>query len=205
MPPISTEEIAKAVFSTSPLKAAGPDTIPALVWQKLWPVIKGVVTRLFTTSVQLGIMPDQWKTAKIIPLRKPQKEDYTLPSAYRPTSLLATLSKMLESVIAQRLACMAEEYSLLPYNHFGGLKQKTTVDALLILQEKIYQTWKDRKVLSLITFDVKGALNGVAIDVLLDRLRKRRIPEQMVIWVKSFCENRKATITVNGETSAVSL
>lgn len=99
MPPISTEEIAKAVFSTSPLKAAGSDTILALVWQKLWPVIKGVVTRLFITSVQLGIMSDQWKTAKIIPLRKPQKEDYTLPSACQPISLLAILSKILESVI----------------------------------------------------------------------------------------------------------
>lgn len=40
-------------------------------------------------------------------------------------SLLATLGKMLKSLSAQRLAFLAEEYSLLPYNHFGGLKQKT--------------------------------------------------------------------------------
>ncbi len=94
---------------------------------------------LFLTSIDLGIMPDQWKTTKIVPLRKPQKDDYTIPAAYRPISLLATLGKMLESLIAQGLAFLAEEYSLLPYNHFGGLKQKTTMDALLVLQEKIYQ------------------------------------------------------------------
>ena len=41
---VSLEEIAKAIFSTSPLEGAGPDTIPALVWQKLWPAIKGIVT-----------------------------------------------------------------------------------------------------------------------------------------------------------------
>ena len=88
---------------------------------------------------------------------------------------------MLESIIAQSLAFLADEHSLLPYNHFGGLKQKTTVDALLVLQEKIYQAWKEKKVLSLITFDVKGAFSGVVIDVLFQQLRKRRMPDQMVV------------------------
>lgn len=118
MPPILTKEIGKAVFSILLLKAIGSDTIFALVWQKLLPIIKGVVSHLFTISVQLEIMPDQYKTAEIISLKKLQKEDYTLPSAYWPISLLATLNKMMKSVIIQRLACMAKEYSLLLYNNF---------------------------------------------------------------------------------------
>ncbi len=99
-------------------------------------------------------MPDMLKTAKIMLLRKSQKDDYTIPAAYRPISLLTTLEKMLESLMAQRLAFLAEEYSFLLYNHFGRLKDKTTIDALLVLQEKIYQAWKDGKVLSLIIFGV---------------------------------------------------
>ena len=55
--------------------------------------------------------------------------------------------------------------------------------------------------MSLITFDVKGAFSGVAVDILIHQLRKRRIPEQMVRWIESFCKDRKATVTVNGETS----
>lgn len=61
-----------------------------------------------------------------------------LANAYRPILLLATLEKMLESLITQRIAFLVEDYSLLPYNYFGGLKQRTTIDALLVLQEKIY-------------------------------------------------------------------
>lgn len=87
---------------------------------------------------------------------------------------------MLEAVIAQRLAYLSDTYSLLPYNHFGGLKQKSTVDALLVIREKISQAWKDKKVMFLITFDVKGAFSGVAADILNNRLRKWRIPEPMV-------------------------
>ena len=169
---ITPKKKSKAIFSAVPLKGAGPDTIPALVWQKIGPTAKHVIVRLFTTFVKLGVMPDKWKTAKIIMLRKPQKDDYTLPSVYRPILLLATLGKMLESLIAQKIVFWAEEYLLLPYNYFGGLKQKTTIDALLVLQEKIYQAWKDKKVLSLITFDVKEAFNGVAVKVLIDCLQK---------------------------------
>ncbi len=43
----------------------------------------------------------------------------------------------------------------------------------------------------------------MAIDVLIQRLRKRRIPDQIVVGIKNFCENRKAAVTVNGETSTI--
>lgn len=51
------------------------------------------------------------------------------------------------------------------------------------------------------TFDVKGAFNGVAREVLLHRLRQDRIPEQIVRWIDNFCDERRATITLNGVTS----
>ncbi len=59
----------------------------------------------------------------------------------------------MESVIATRIGYLADKHSLLPGNHFGGLKEKSTVNALLTLQEKIYQTWRDKKVLSLVIFN----------------------------------------------------
>jgi hypothetical protein len=51
-----------------------------------------------------GTLPNQWRHAKIIPLKKPNKEDYTMARAWRPISLLATLRKILESVIAERIS-----------------------------------------------------------------------------------------------------
>ncbi len=57
--PITREEIAKAVFSASPLKGAGPDSISAIVWQKLWPIIQDEIVSLFTASVKLGVIPEK--------------------------------------------------------------------------------------------------------------------------------------------------
>jgi hypothetical protein len=100
-------------------------------------------------------------------LKKPDKEDYTLLKAYQPISLLLTLSKILESVIATRIFYMMEEHGLLPHNHFEARKRRSCEQALNILQERIYQVWRKKKVLSLLSFDVKGAYNRVFKDVLL--------------------------------------
>ncbi len=106
-----------------------------------------------------GKLLEAWKVAKIIPLRKPQKRNYLDPKAFRLISLLPALSKALESLVAQRILHLAEIYSLLPDNHFGARKRRSSVDALLVLREKIFQAWRNKKVLSLVTFDVKGAFN----------------------------------------------
>ncbi len=118
--------------------------------------------------------------AKIIPLRKPNKSDYASPSAYCLISLLPILSKAIESLIAERIAHLSNQHSLLPGKHFGGFKGKNTLDELVVVQEKIYQVWRDKKVLSLVNFDIQRAFNGVAKDVLCTRLRERRIPESLV-------------------------
>ena len=99
-----------------------------------------------------------------------QNSDYTDPNAFCPISLLSTLSQAIEAVIAERISYFVKKYGLLPLNHYGALKRKCTIDALFTIQEKVYQAWRNKKVLSLVTFDLKGAFNGVATNVLLSCL-----------------------------------
>ena len=173
----------------------------AVVWKQIWPVVKERVLLLFQTSLTEGKLPSQWKNAKIIPLKKPNKGNYTVAKAWRPISLLATLGKTLEAVVAERISYAVEEHRLLPTNHFGARKQRSTEQALLLLQEHIYQAWRSKKVLSLISFDVKGAYNGVYKERLLQRLKARGIPQRVVRWIDDFCSERTATILVNGYTA----
>ena len=201
IPELTMEEIERKVFEAKPWKAPGEDGLPAMVWKQLWPVVKERVFLIFQTSLQDSDLPSQWRNAKIIPLKKPAKDNYSLAKAWRPISLLSTLGKILEAVIAERISYTVEEFGLLPTNHFGARKRRSAEQALLLLQEEIYKAWRNRKVLSLVSFDVKGAYNGVFKERLLQRLKARGIPDMVVRWIDAFCSKRTATMTVNGFTS----
>src|SRR2546421_10596874 len=55
----------------------------------------------------------------------------------------------------------------------------------------------------MVSFDIKGAYNGVNKDILVHRLRERRVPEPIVQWVYQFCSDRRASIMINGQESEV--
>ena len=72
--------------------------------------------------------------------------------------------------MANRLSYLAEEHKLLLSNYFRARKQRNTEHALQTLTERIHQAWRGGRVLSLVSFNVKGAYNGVAREVLIQRL-----------------------------------
>jgi hypothetical protein len=100
-----------------------------------------------------------------------------LLNLYEATS---RISKGLEAVIAARLSYIAEKHDLLPENHFGARPRRSAEQALNVMVERIYQAWRSRQILTLVSFDVKGAFNGVHASVLKQRLAERRVPQQAV-------------------------
>ncbi|KAF6527788.1 hypothetical protein HZS61_008090 [Fusarium oxysporum f. sp. conglutinans] len=104
MPDLTLEEVERQLWATKSWKAPGEDGLSAIVWKQVWPSVKHDVLAIFQASLKEGVIPDQWRHARIIPLKKPGKDDYTIAKAWRPISLLATLGKVLESVVAERIS-----------------------------------------------------------------------------------------------------
>ncbi|KAI3047626.1 hypothetical protein CBS147353_11740 [Aspergillus niger] len=194
--PITELEVYRSIKAAKGTTAPGEDGIPTLVWKNLWAYLRTTITHIFTKSVELGYYPGRWKRARIVVLRKPGKADYTVPGAYRPISLLNTLGKILEAVIAKRLLHWAESHRLLPETQFGGRPGRNTEQALLVLANAVDQAWLQQRsrVVTLIAFDLKGAFNGVNKTSLEARLRAKDIPTIARKWIHSFMEDRHASI-----------
>lgn len=84
MPELSMEEIERQLNIAKPWKAPEEDGLLVAVWKQIWPVVENRVLMLFRASLREGTLPSQWRHAKIIPLKKPGKDNYIITKVWRP-------------------------------------------------------------------------------------------------------------------------
>lgn len=89
--------ILKQLQNLSPNKAAGPDQLPPWFLKMFASKIAPILTDLFQSSVDQGLIPHQWKEANIYAIFK--KGDKSAPDSYRPISLTSVTCKILEHII----------------------------------------------------------------------------------------------------------
>ena len=63
-------------------KACGPDMIPARILRDMAEEISPILTTLFQRTIDLGELPEDWKSANVSPIFK--KGDRFKASNYRP-------------------------------------------------------------------------------------------------------------------------
>lgn len=200
LPPIAEQEVEDAIRNAAPLKAPGPDGIVNRALQIASPWIRQHLTRIFNQSLSLGYCPQHFRSSTTVVIRKPGKDNYTVPKSYRPIALLNTLGKIMDAIIATRLSYIAETYQLLPATHMGGRKLRSTEHALHYIIDRIYDAWNtgDGMVASLLLLDVSGAFDNISHRRLLHNLRKRRVDEKTVRWIASFLGERQTELSIDG-------
>jgi YD repeat-containing protein len=204
-PDITEKEVYQTITSTPLMKAAGPDGIINRALHVAAAQIAPHLTKIFNWCLRLGYCPTHFRHSTTIVLRKPNKDDYTAPKAYRPIALLNTIGKLMDSIIAKRISYVTEVYQLLPSTHIGGRKGRSTDHALHVIIEKIFEAWNspESQVASLLLLDVSGAFDNVSHIRLLHNLRKRRIDERTVKWIASFLADRSTVISFDAFKSEV--
>ena len=81
-------------------KASGPDSIPNWLLKRFSMELATPVASIFNASISQALLPLQWKVADVIPIPKTNPVE-DLNNDFRPISLIATLSKILESFYAE--------------------------------------------------------------------------------------------------------
>ena len=111
---------------------------------------------MYNLSFEMGIVPEKLKIGKIVPIYK--GGDSTLPSNYRPISILSVFNKLIEKLIAIRLNKFLEVNDVLYKYQFGFRKTYSTVLAVVDVMEDISEHLDKNDTGIGIYFDLKKLL-----------------------------------------------
>ena len=118
---INPEGIHKLLTGLKIHKATGPDEIPTRLLKTLADELTPVISLFFQASLNQGIIPDDWKTANVVPVFK--KEERNKAENYCPISLTSVTCKLLEHVICSSIMNHLDKHDILTNAQYGFRKQ----------------------------------------------------------------------------------
>ncbi|KNG49746.1 reverse transcriptase [Stemphylium lycopersici] len=121
--------------------------------------------------------------------------------AIRQLAKSAQLAMQSAAILVEENKKLREENQRQRYKKSQQRQYIASEGVLQVQQAQQLAAWRGRRTVSLISFDVKGAYNGVCKERLLQRMKARGIPQKLLQWVEAFCSGRTASIQVNGQTS----
>ena len=127
----SEEEIIEICGTCRSATAAGHDSIPISLTEDFIDKIIFPITSIINLSITSGIVPNQLKIARVIPLFKSGEQD--IFTNYRPVSVLPAFSKILERVMYNCLLKFLNAFKILPDNQYGFRKHHSTAYSLACL------------------------------------------------------------------------
>ena len=84
--------------------------------------------------MQLGLLPDDWKWARVPPIYKKGSKSHAVN--YRPISLTSILCKLMESFVRDKVMMHIQELKLLTCKQFRFISGRLTVPQLLTYLDK---------------------------------------------------------------------
>ena len=198
--PTTKDEIITIAQSFASGKAAGYDSIPMSVIKESIQVISEPLAHIINLSIAHGIVPDQMKIARVVPLFK--AEDPSLFTNYRPVSILPSFSKFLERIIYNRILDYMTNLHILCDNQFGFRKNHSTTLALIDLHDKISSALDNGELAVGVFLDLSKAFDTVDHSILFDKLEHYGIRGLSLKWVKSYFSNRLQFVEYNGHVSS---
>ena len=190
-PTVIKEEVSWVLVKSSPSSAPGPDTIPYSVRKRLHKLHPDILLNLVDPLVQMGYHPAALKRAEGVVLDKPGKPSYDTPASYKVIVLLETLSKVVERLIANRLAAQAHELGLLYPNQCASLPGVSSFHAAVFLSHEVTIAHRLKLKASSLFLDIKGGFDNIKPGLLTGLLRERGVSPYIVSWIRS-CLSRRA-------------
>ena len=159
-------------------------------------VIAELLTHIYNLSIATGVVPNDFKFAKVTPGSKSD------PGSYRPISVISTPAKLLESVVKRQIVNYFTDNELFTSAQSGYMKHHSTSTIL----HDLIDTWLDNMEngqTNIVSYlDLMKGFDTISHDLLLNKLEKYGISQNNLKWFKSYLTDRFQFVTCNNNSSS---
>lgn len=179
-----------------------------------WPMVAAIhnsitytLCNLYTALLKNSVHPVHQKMDMCIVIPKQGKKEKAQAKSYNPISLLSTLSRTLEKIVAHRLAHIAVQIRAIDDTQMGSRAQHSAQDTLFRILTPA-QTWLEPKkdtvrygILhpTILANDIDGAFNTVRYERLHDVISLSGLQTCLGDWVYDLCSDRTFCFHFDGE------
>ena len=196
---VHPDDVLRIISNLKSSSSCGLDTIDSKIIKLVKHQLVPVVTHIVNLSIKQKKFPSPWKLSKVAPLHK--KEEVIYAKNYRPVSLLAVFSKILERVIFEQMIQYLEVNHLLHRSHHGFRSSHSTVTALIEMYDQWMDALENDEVSAVIMLDLSAAFDVVDHEILIQKLEIYGVEAATIPWFRSYLSERSQQVYIEGSLS----
>ncbi len=155
---------------------------------------------IYSTSALVRVkFPTKLKQCRVIPIFKNGCSAEC--DNYRPISLLSSISKILEKIVADKLISHLLSNNLLYAHQYGFLPKRSTEQNLLQIVNYIAEAINDNMYCIGVFLDLRKAFDVCSHEILLKKLKKMGINGIAHDWFTSYLQGRSQCVDIDGHFS----
>jgi len=182
--------------------SSGIDEISNKLLKSIKHEICPALTLIINQSLTTGIVPDEFKISKVIPLYK--KGDKSCINNYRPISLLPTFSKVFERILYTQLYTYLNENNLICEQQYGFRSKHSTELATIKLVDKLINEMDNMNTPIAIFLDLSKAFDTLDFNILLEKLKFYGIIGIPLLLINNYLTGRYQYVKYNNYKSNLS-
>ena len=191
------EELGEIFRKLNNKKSAGIDEIPNMILKHIPEKLINAYCILINNMINNNYFPQQWKTSKIIPIKKMNREPCKL-SSYRPINLLPNISKVFEKIIQLKLNKIIEEKQIFRNNQFGFRKRHSTIHAINTITSNICWQLNKKNCVGVCLLDLTTAFDKLWTKGLIYKMEQFEFPMHLIHLIFEMISEKKFIIS-NGD------
>ena len=151
-----------------------------------------------SVCLDFGSFPVWFKHSVVKAIPKPNASDQGDAKSWRPISLLSVPGKVLERLMIDRVMYDLHSRNLLSPNQFGFTRNRSTIDAIKRVVDRMQNVLDSNYVGAMVSLDVTGAFDNAGWPCILHQLKRFSIPHNLFHLCEDYFNNRSAEICIDG-------